>query len=421
MDPIVVTNLGKQFRRQDPNRPQTLIEAISRGFRGLSHRQDQFWALQDVSFTVPSGQMVGVIGHNGAGKSTLLRLVGSVGQPTRGHVQVNGRIGALLDLGTGFHPELTGRENVFVAGVIGGLTRQQVADRFDEIVAFAELGAFIDHPLRTYSSGMQMRLAFAVASHIDPHVLLIDEVLAVGDIAFQRKCMDRIARFKENGAAILLVTHDTDVVERLCDAALWLRNGRVAAQGHPHNVVRQYVTAMAGETRRRTPTQPHSGAVSANGTGLVLNENRFGSQEMQITDLTLLSPTGQPTTTINARAGGTVIINYLAPEPIDSPIFSLTISTKEGDLCFDTNTVLAGMEMPTVTGRGQLRLVIDRLDLRGGEYFLDVGVHKADWSYAYDYHWHVYPLRVHSGGGDKGLLWPPHKWELRVDDPVQAK
>jgi len=185
--------------------------------------------------------MVGVIGGNGAGKSTLLRLLGRVGRPDEGSATVYGRVDALLDLGAGFHPDLTGRENVFISGVINGLLRREVAKQFDSIVAFSELEEFIDSPLRTYSTGMQMRLAFAVATHTHPSVLLIDEVLAVGDLAFQRKCLDRIAQFKAEGCTIILVTHDTGLVAKMCDEAVWLHAGRVMAHGPADEVARQYI------------------------------------------------------------------------------------------------------------------------------------------------------------------------------------
>jgi lipopolysaccharide transport system ATP-binding protein len=212
-----------------------------------------FWALRDVSFSVSPGRMTGVIGPNGAGKSTLLQLIGGVGRPDEGSVQAYGRIGALLDLGAGFHPELTGRENVFINGVISGLTRHEVAQQFDSIVAFAELDEFIDSPLRTYSSGMQMRLGFAVAVHIVPDILLIDEVLAVGDLAFQNKCLERIAHFKAQGCAILFVSHSTNSIQQFCEEALWLHQGKLVAYGPAEVVAGQYVAEMSAETRRPTP------------------------------------------------------------------------------------------------------------------------------------------------------------------------
>ncbi len=218
---------------------------MAKGLRRM-RSVERFWGLRDVSFTVGAGKTVGIIGSNGSGKSTLLRLIGGVGKPDTGRIDVQGRIGALLDLGAGFHPDLTGRENAVLAGILNGLTRRQVMDRFDSIVAFAEVEEALDNPIRTYSSGMQLRLAFAVAVHTEPDILLIDEVLSVGDMAFQRKCLDRIAQFKASGCSILLVSHVGSTVQDLCDEAVWLNGGRLMAQGLADDVVRQYTAHSGG-------------------------------------------------------------------------------------------------------------------------------------------------------------------------------
>jgi lipopolysaccharide transport system ATP-binding protein len=238
--PIVVKDVGKKYRRYHTDAPGSIHEALLRGFRKLLPAE-QFWGLREVNLTIPAGRTVGVIGRNGAGKSTLLRLIGGVGRPDEGTIDIDGRIGALLNLGAGFHPELTGRENILVNGVVGGLTKQEVRERFDTIVEFSELLEFIDSPLRCYSSGMHMRLAFSIAIHSEPNILLIDEVLAVGDVAFQHKCLDRIRQLKAGGCTIILVTHDAGMVQSLCEDALWLRAGRVAAYGPSHVVVPQYL------------------------------------------------------------------------------------------------------------------------------------------------------------------------------------
>ena len=221
------------------------------GLRGL-RPVERFWALRDVSFSVAPGKMVVIMGANGAGKSTLLRLIGGIGRPDEGQIHVHGRIGALLDLGAGFHPDLTGRENVYINGVISGLSRREVSRAFDSIVHFAELEDFIDSPLRVYSTGMQMRLAFAIAAHIEPEVLLIDEVLAVGDISFQQKCIQRIERFKSQGCTILLVSHDPTLIIDLCDEAIWLRAGNLVSHGEVALVTDQYVSESKSATERRT-------------------------------------------------------------------------------------------------------------------------------------------------------------------------
>jgi lipopolysaccharide transport system ATP-binding protein len=236
---IEVVNVSKSFRRYRPDRPFMLQEVLARGVRGL-RATEQFWALRDVSFSVPRGSAVGIIGTNGSGKSTLLRLVGGIGRPDTGRIAVAGRIGALLDLGSGFHPDLSGRENVVMGGVLAGLTRREVLKRFDAIVAFSGVEDFIDNPIRTYSSGMHMRLAFSTAVHTNPDVLVIDEVLAVGDAGFQAKCLARIAQFKAEGCSILLVSHGLAVVKRLCDDVLWMNNGQLMAHGPVTSVVRQY-------------------------------------------------------------------------------------------------------------------------------------------------------------------------------------
>jgi lipopolysaccharide transport system ATP-binding protein len=245
-DKIVVEHLGKSFWRFHADRPRTLQEAVLAGMRRM-RRTERVQALHDVTFRIADGEMVGVIGQNGAGKSTLLRLVGGIGKPDEGRIQLHGRIGALLSLGAGFHDDLTGRENTFINGVISGLTVAEVKKHFDSIVSFAELEDAIDSPLRTYSSGMQMRLGFAIATHIDPEILLIDEVLAVGDVVFQEKCIRRIREFKERRCTVLIVSHDSAFVREHCDTALWLHRGRVMGHGPADAVVHQYLEAMGQE------------------------------------------------------------------------------------------------------------------------------------------------------------------------------
>ena len=409
-DPIIVEGLGKRFRRYSEDRPWTLQEAVLRGFRGLRPK-DYFWALNEVSFRVPAGKMTGLIGRNGAGKSTLLWLVGGVGQPTRGRILTHGRIGALIDLGAGFHPDLTGRENVFINGVISGLTRQGIARRLDSIVEFSELGDFIDSPYRTYSTGMRMRLAFSVVVHTDPDVLLIDEVLAVGDMAFQQKCLDRIEAFKHSGCAILLVSHDTALVSELCDEVLWLNAGQVQAQGPASLVVQQYVQEMQTETQRRTPSR-WPAIQLPEGQELRVKQNRFGSLETEIQNVRVLDLNGNPVTSLESGYPLSIEFHYHIPQECEAPIFGVTITRADGLICYDASTATVGLELPELHGQGKVTLHIERLDLASGTYFVDVGAYKNDWSYAYDYHWHVYPIKIEPQVSEKGVLRPPHHWEF---------
>src|SRR6059036_2704544 len=244
---ITLTNVTKVYRRYTGRQFSTLKSALlQRSLMRDLQPSETFTALNDVSLTVPRGRTLGVIGRNGSGKSTLLKLVAGITKPSAGTVKVNGRISALIELGAGFHPEISGRENVFINGIMLGLSKRQIEERFDDIVDFAEMREFIDAPVKTYSSGMYMRLGFAVAIHVDPDVLLVDEVLAVGDEAFTRKSLDKIAEFRRRGKTILIVTHSLGLVEKMCDAVLWLRHGRVADRGDPKRVVDAYLTYVAG-------------------------------------------------------------------------------------------------------------------------------------------------------------------------------
>lgn len=406
---IVVQNLCKRFRRFHADRPSSLKEAALRGFKGITDKES-FWALRDVSFRLERGKMAGVIGQNGAGKSTLLRLLGGVGKPTSGKIQVNGRIGALLDLTAGFHPDLTGRENVFVSGVICGLTRREVAEQMDSIIEFAELENFIDNPIRTYSTGMQMRLGFSVAIHTQPDILLIDEVLAVGDLSFQQKCLERIRKFKESGCTILLISHDLSQIKDFCDEAIWLRSGQLIAHGNPEIVVGEYMTQLSSETRRRTPISRPS-IVTASGTELRVNENRFGSMELEIEKVSLLGPDGSPVNELSVGQPLSVSMQFKASKTIHDAIFSVSISRDDGLICFDASTASEGVKVPAIEGAGQITLHLGRVDLAGGKYFVDVGVYESSWAYAYDYHWHAYPLQI-LAPLSKGVLRPPQLWEL---------
>lgn len=403
---ITVSNLSKGFKHYHTGKPTTFMEAMLSGLRQMQPIE-QFWALQDVSFSVAPGEMLGIIGHNGAGKSTLLQLIGGVGYPDKGKIQVRGRVGALLDLGAGFHGDLTGRENVLVTAIVAGLTESEVKQRFDSIVEFAELKQFIDSPVRTYSTGMQMRLAFSVAVHTCPKVLLVDEFLSVGDLSFQAKCLQRIAELKEKGCAIVLISHSAEQIQELCDRALWLRQGQVVAYGEPEVVAGQYISEMRSQTQQRTPNRPAQ--LTDSGAELRINENRFGSLEIEITNVKLL-----PLDTIESGESLCVEIEYNAPQAIKSPIFSIAISQEDGQTCLDINTLDMQVPMTIVQGKGNLKLQIERLDLKQGNYFVDVGIYEKDWAYAYDFHWHTYLLTVNSSYSNKGILAPPMRWEINT-------
>jgi ABC-type polysaccharide/polyol phosphate transport system ATPase subunit len=400
---IVVKGLGKRFNRYNADRPFTIMEAALWGWWRMKP-QAHFWALRDVNFTVSPGEMLGIIGKNGAGKSTLLQLVGGIGHAEEGTIQVNGRIGGLLDLGAGFHSDLTGRENVFVGAVVAGLTRREVARRFDDIVAFAELERFIDSPMRTYSTGMQMRLAFSVAVHTDPEVLLVDEHLSVGDVAFQTKCLNKINDFKSQGCAIVLISHSAEQIQKMCDRVLWLRSGTIMAYGETEVVVSQYLAEMGSETEKLTPiTLPE---VTNRGSQYLVNQNRFGALAVKITQVKLL-PDGE----IDRGDSVTIEIQYSVLKSISGAIFGVTISRKDGQICFDINTNQIGKLLPLAQGDGKIRLHLDRLDLGNGQYYVNAGVYEKTLAYAYDYRHQVEPLYVRSPVRQNTILCPPYRWE----------
>ena len=416
--PVVVRGLSKQFCRYPANRPQTLHEALIKGLRRIQP-VERFWALRDVSFSVAPGNTLGIVGPNGSGKSTLLRLIGGIGRPDEGNFEVRERVGALLDLGAGFHPDLTGRENVLISGVISGLTRREVALRFDSIVAFAELEAFIDNPIRTYSTGMQMRLGFAIAIHSEPEILLIDEILSVGDHSFQRKCFDRIAEFKSEGCTIILVSHDSQLVRESCDEALWLSSGRVVLHGRPDVVVNQYIDeadALVGrrsiefETRRRTP-QTLLTTPTPHGIELQLHKNRFGSLELEIVKVLLVDVKGYSTVQIESGEALRIEIKYRTSRIIAEPICHIEIIRQDGMVCygFDTETDRIGMGI--IEDQGRIALQIDHIDLPAGLYYVDIAVYARGWSYAYDYHHKVYSLTV-QGMTIKRASSSPYHWEV---------
>ncbi|MGE3511297.1 MAG: ABC transporter ATP-binding protein, partial [Vicinamibacterales bacterium] len=435
-------NSRRSSGRQYPTLQSALLQRSI--LRDLSPTET-FPALQDVSFTVMPGITYGVVGRNGSGKSTALKLVAGITKPTAGSVTVRGRISALIELGAGFHPEISGRENVFINGIMLGLTKREIATRFDEIVEFAELENFIDAPVKTYSSGMYMRLGFAVAIHFDPDLLLVDEVLAVGDEAFTHKCLDKFAEFRRRGKTILLVTHSLGVVERFCDQALWLDHGQVRAYGDPKRVVDAYLTAVeegeevllekttakavaAATIAASEPPVPTAGesaqpadsaAEVAEGQTqtneiqdmFLANEGRWGSREVEITRVELTDRHGQPSYVYHSGDALSIRLSVNAAAPVDDFVFGISLFNADGVCCYGTNTFIEEMTPARLEGVAGVIFDIETLDLVEGTYKLDVAVHKRD-GYPYDYHRLLYTFRVKSRTHDVGIYRPAHRWSF---------
>jgi ABC-type polysaccharide/polyol phosphate transport system ATPase subunit len=419
---IVAHDVSKLYRRfAHRNQFRTLKSALLTGSVLSDLRPEEtFTALDGVSFEVPRGSTFGVIGENGSGKSTLLKLVAGITRPTRGRLAVEGRVSALIELGAGFHPEISGRENVSINGIMLGLTRREVERRFDAIVDFAELRDFIDAPVKTYSSGMYMRLGFAVAIHVDPEVLLIDEVLAVGDEAFTRKCLDKIAEFRRRGKTILFVTHSLGLVEKMCDDVLWLRHGQAADRGDPKRVVDAYLTYVAGgeeallqsqqaETGDAGPAAEEPTPRAPLGTGY--RPGRWGRREIEIRGVRLLDARGRERHVFVPGETVTLVLSVHAREPVDDFVFGAGLFSAEGTSVYGTNTDIEGFTPRRIAGDAEVRLALEGLSLVEGTYLVDLAAHRRDGT-PYDYHRGLHSFRVKSRLKDVGLYRPLHRWSF---------
>lgn len=415
MNAIEVRDVRKVYRRYGRRKQFATLKSALLSGRVLSDLKpdDAFEALKGVSFDVAAGRTFGVVGRNGSGKSTMLKMIAGIGRPTSGSVTVNGRLSALIELGAGFHPEISGRENVFINGMMLGLSKREVADRYDDIVRFAELEEFIDSPVKTYSSGMYMRLGFAVAIHVDPEVLLVDEVLAVGDEAFTHKCLDKFAEFRRRGRTVLIVTHSLDLVTRFCDEALWLDGGLARAQGDPKRVIDAYLTAVSQSENEQLGRASSSGPEAHSPEPLTdlskASEGRWGSREVEIVRVDLLGADGAVNHVFQSGDPFEVRLDVRAATPVRDVVIGIGIFNVEGVCCYGTNTHIEGASGGEIAGAGEVRFSVDRLDLVEGTYKLDVAVHRENGT-PYDYHRLLYTFRVTSRLKEAGIYRPPHAW-----------
>ncbi len=433
---IALRDVTKLYRRYAYRRQfSTLKSALLKGSLASELEPSEVLrAVDGVSLAVAPGTTVGLIGRNGSGKSTLLKLVAGITKPTTGTVDVRGRISALIELGAGFHPEISGRENIFINGVMLGMTKREIVRRFDEIVEFAEIKDFIDSPVKTYSSGMYMRLGFAVAVHVDPDVLLIDEVLAVGDEGFSLKCLDKFAEFKRRGKTILLVTHGLGLVERYCDEAVWVDAGRIRGRGDPRRVVSAYTTDVVRNEERALASADRKvqAATEVAGGGqddapeaptdvpVVTDEppadmfqavqGRWGAGPVRI-DRVALERDGTEARVFRSGDRLAIRLAVSTPEPVRDFVFGISIFNAAGVCCYGTNTDIEEFEPVELSGSGEVVFDIDSLDLVEGTYKLDVAVHTRH-GLQYDYHRLLHTFRVKSHRKDAGIYRPRHRWSF---------
>jgi len=374
---VTVEGLSKRFRLYS-ERNQSFKAALLR--RGRSSYED-FWALQDVSFEVPQGSTFGLIGENGSGKSTLLKCIARILEPDGGSIRSVGKLAALLELGSGFHPELSGRENIYLNGSILGLSKKQLDSRFDEIVDFSGIEHFIDQPVKNYSSGMYVRLGFAVAINVDPDILLVDEVLAVGDAAFQRKCEERFADFRASGRTVVLVSHAMSSMRTLCDSVAWLQHGRLQGLGDSGDLVDEYVDESHGD---RVPEDTTGGS-------------RWGDGQATVERVEFIGAAGKPTTTLRTGAAVSLRLHFDAKVRIPNPVFGYAVETVEGVYLWAHNSRDGGMVPDAIHGLGYIDLAVPHLPLQEGVFDVSASVVAYDCVKIHDYRKRVLRFDVLNG------------------------
>ncbi len=411
---IKVAGVTKLYRRY--GRKHTVGTLKSALLSGMGRRalapDASVPAIVDLSFEVAPGEMVGVIGANGSGKSTLLKLLAGIVRPTAGSVAVEGRLAALLELGAGFHPEISGRENIEINGLLLGLTRRQIAARFDEIVRFAEIEEFLDAPVKTYSSGMAVRLGFSIAAHSDPDVLLVDEVLAVGDEAFSHRCLEKFAEFEKAGKTILVVSHDLGLVSERCRRAIWLDRGRLRADGPAPQTVALYRESVAreeGDRRLEAAREtPDAAALPP----------RIGSGEALVEEVRLLDGAGNPAGRISSGKPAALEMRVRAAVPLSDFVFGFAISTVSGGSVFGSNTDIDGLRPAEFSGECRVTLEIPAFALAPGVYSIDAAAHARDGA-PYDYRRDVLRFEVTADRACAGVWNPPRRW--RFDGAIRWK
>lgn len=455
---IQIDNVTRIYQKYSSrHRFKTFKSSIVSGDLFKSMKPDEIvTALDGVSFDVPKGTTYGVIGENGSGKSTLLKIVTGIAKPTTGTCSVEGKVSALIELGAGFHPEITGRENVFINGIMLGLNKKEINDKFDDIVKFAELEEFIDAPVKTYSSGMYMRLGFSIAINVNPDVLLIDEVLAVGDAAFVPKCLDRIDDFRRRKKTILFVSHDLATVEKICDKVVWLKDGKIITMGEPKRVIDSYLQDIAEqqeeilEARQKRITEEYADvrgdqceSVSIgeepcetkdlNGTAARSDtitgskteseqeiappstkdeegrEQRWGKREIEIKKVTITDLNKKAKHVFSPEDGMIITLDVEAYSKIKDFAFGIGIFNSKGVNVYGTNTAMEDLKPKSIEGKGQVTIRIEKLNLINGTYYIDVAAHKLD-GYPYDYHRNLYSFLTSSTHKDVGIFRPIHSW-----------
>ena len=412
---ISVEHISKQFKIFYDKSTSLKEKVLFQHRRKYEERE----VLRDVSFQIPKGQAVGLIGHNGCGKSTMLKLLTKIMYPEQGQIVTDGRISALIELGAGFHPDMSGRENIYTNAAIFGLSRQEIDQRLEQIIEFSELGKYIDNPVRTYSSGMYMRLAFSVAINVDADILLVDEILAVGDASFQAKCFNRLREIKANGTTIVIVSHSLAQIEQICDRSIWIHEGKIRADGLPREIHPAYLDYMAKEYMEHTETEQEAHSPQEDDTTQEPEDEetseqektRWGNRAAYFTQIRLLNGAGQETSRFVTGEPMTIEMGYRVKSSLKHPACGIGIFRNDGVQCYGVNTQIDHIQGLELQPEGVLRFQVESNVLLPGIYTLDVALHTED-GFAYDYYRFAKEFQVSSQRSEAGIARLPHTWVL---------
>ena len=401
---IDVRNVKKKFRIYK-DRGNTLKERLLFAAR---RKHEDHQVLKGISFQVRKGEAVGLIGENGCGKSTTLKLLTKILYPDAGTIRMTGRVSSLIELGAGFHPDLSGLENIYTNASIFGLSRKEIDERLEEIIAFSELEEFIDNPVRTYSSGMYMRLAFAVAINVDADILLIDEILAVGDAAFQAKCFRKLQEIKGKGTTIVIVSHAMAQIENICDRSIWIEDGVIRLEGLPRDVHPVYMERMSKKNHHGQDEGDDKAVVEKDEDGKL---KRWGSGEAKMTDVSVIDAEGKKRYEYSPWEPFTVHIDYEAQKELKNVVIGLAIYRNDGAMVYGTNTLIDTAKPVELKEKGSIDLKVENLPVSNGTYVIDLALHKPD-GFNYDFWRNICKLEIADKVQTPGEIALGHSWEV---------
>ncbi len=420
---VEIRNLWKKYIIS--HEKEAMVRHVLPSFLSIK-KYEEFWALQDINLNINKGECLGIIGRNGVGKSTLLNILAGVTFPTQGQVKVDGKVSAILSLGAGFHPELTGEENIYLNASILGLRLKEIKKRFNEIVEFSELQNFIDAPLKTYSTGMYMRLGFAIAINVDFDILLIDEILTVGDLFFQEKCLDKLKELKKEKKTLVIVSQSSELINELSDLTILLDKGKIILTDTPKNVIEYYqkeplkkISIASNDIDEKIQTKETGIANKDFTKGMYVKKDgcwgtKIGNQDAQITRVGFFNGRLKETNLFYTGEKFKIIVEYVVNKEIDDPHFGAAVFREDGLYCYGPNTRFDKIKIKRLRkGQGEFSIEYKRLNLLPGRYRVSVAIWEKDEKFAYDHHHAYYKFEVISDKKDHGVLYLEHKWRWR--------